>query len=161
MDVTKTIFDEKSFDCVVERASLHHMKNWQSAIDVMFCLSKRFVFICEPLDDDRSIEKRNLNRAQNLYLEVQHEAGYEHYNHLEEKALRNYLDSKAIKYECLIQRFDDPIKFDEYFEAFGRFAGNTPRVDYWIKRLSDFKVSLSGGSLCANDVISIFCGLDY
>ncbi len=157
MDGRNTNFPGKSFDCVVERASLHHMTDWQKAIDEMFRLSNKYVLITEPLDDDRSIEKRNLNEAQNLYLKVQHDAGFEHYNHLKKEALLSYFDSGKINYECIINKFDDIIEFEEYFSMFENFAVKTSRKDYWMNRLKEFRLKLDSGNLCANDVINIFC----
>lgn len=156
-DGKNTGFPGNSFDCVFERASLHHMKDWQKAVDEMFRLTKKYVFIIEPLDDDRSTEKLNLNEAQNFYLEVQHEAGYEHYNHIKQNVLLRYLDSLDIIYECSVDRYDDIIEPDEYFSMYERFADKTLRKEYWMKRLDEFKQNLSGGKLCPNDVINIFC----
>jgi len=109
LDARNTGFPDKSFDCIVDRASLHHMQNWEKALEEMFRLSSKYVLVSEPLDDSRSEEKRNLNEAQNLYLEVQHEAGYEHYNHLKKDILKAYFDSGNIKYECIVEKYDDII----------------------------------------------------
>ena len=157
MDGRNTGFPDKSFDCVYEKATLHHMTNWDKAIDEMLRLSNKYVLITEPLDDERSIEKRNLNKAQNLYLELQHDAGYEHYNHLKKEALLEYFNSHGIKYECIIDKFDDIIEFNEYFSMYEHFADKTSKKDYWMNRLNEFKVKLEGGKLCANDVINIYC----
>lgn len=148
---------DKSFDCVLVRASLHHMTSWDKQIDEMLRLSNKYVLVVEPLDDDRSLEKRNLNEAQNLYLEVQHNAGYEHYNHIKEKALLEYFNTRGIMYECLIDKFDDTIEFDEYFSMYENFANKTSKKDYWMKRLNEFRIKLNGGKLCTNDVINIYC----
>ncbi len=157
MDGRDTGFPDKSFDCVYERATLHHMTNWDKAIGEMRRLSNKYVFISEPLDDERSIEKRNLNEAQDLYLELQHDAGFEHYNHLKKETLLRYFDSHNIKYECIVEKFDEIIKFEEYFSRYEHFADKTSKKDYWMKRLNEFKVKLEGGKLCANDVINIYC----
>jgi ubiquinone/menaquinone biosynthesis C-methylase UbiE len=157
LDGKNTGFADKSFDCVIERASLHHMAKWEQAINEMFRLSGEYVLITEPLDDDRSAEKRNLNEAQNFYLELQHEAGYEHYNHIKKEVLFAYFNSRKIKYECIIDKFDDIIEFDEYFSLYESFADRTSKKDYWMDRLNKFKLKLNGGKLCANDVINIYC----
>jgi len=157
MDGRNTDFPDKSFDCVIERASLHHMTDWDKAVDEMFRVSNKYVLITEPLDDERSEEKRNLNEAQNLYLEVQHEAGYEHYNHLKKELLLEYFDCRKIQYECTIENYDDILEFSEYFSLFEYFADKTSRKDHWMNRLNDFRLKLNGGKLSANDVINIFC----
>jgi ubiquinone/menaquinone biosynthesis C-methylase UbiE len=157
MDGTNTGFRDKSFDCVYERASLHHMTNWHKAIDEMLRLSNKYVLITEPLDDDRSIEKRNLNEAQDLFLELQHDTGFEHYNHLKKEALLEYFNSHGLKYECIIDKFDDIIEFDQYFSQYEHFADKTSKKDFWMNRLHEFSVKLNGGKLCANDVINIYC----
>ncbi len=157
LDGRNTGLPDKGFDCVYERATLHHMTNWDKAIDEMFRLSNKYVLISEPLDDERSIDKRNLNKAQDLYLELQHDAGFEHYNHLKKEALLEYFDSHNIKYECTIEKFDDTIKFEEYFSQYEHFANKTSKKDYWMNRLNEFRVKLKGGNLCANDVINIYC----
>ena len=157
MDGRNTGLPDKSFDCVFERASLHHMTDWHKAIGEMFRLSSKYVLITEPLDDERSIEKRNLNEAQNLYLELQHDVGFEHYNHLEKEVLLKYFDSNEIKYDCTIERFDDIIEFDAYFSMYEYFADKTSRKNYWMNRLFDFNEKLNGSKLCANDVINIYC----
>ncbi|RPI13857.1 MAG: class I SAM-dependent methyltransferase [Ignavibacteriae bacterium] len=160
MDGRHTTFRDKSFDCVIERASLHHMTSWDKQIDEMFRLSGKHVMIIEPLDDDRSVEKRNLNEAEDFYLEVQHEAGYEHYNHIKKDVLLDYFISRGIKHECIINKFDDVIEFDEYFSMYEYFADKTSNKDYWMNRLNEFKEKLNGGKLCPNDVINIFCITD-
>lgn len=156
-DGRDTGFPDKSFDCVLERASLHHMKSWDKQIDEMLRLSYKYVLVIEPLDDKRSLEKRNLNDAQNLYLEVQHDAGYEHYNHIKKEVLLEYFKERGVKYECVIEKYDDVIEFDKYFSMYENFANKTARKDYWMNRLNEFKLKLNGGMLCANDVINIYC----
>ena len=156
-DGRDTGFTDKSFDCVIERDSLHHMTNWEKAIDEMFRLSTKYVLIAEPLDDDRSIEKRNSNEAQNLFLELQHDAGYEHYHHIDKEVLLDYFDSREITYECVIEKYDDKVEFEEYFSQFDLFAERTPRKDYWMDRLDKFRIKLNGGKLCAEDEINIYC----
>ncbi len=148
---------DKSFDCVLVRASLHHMTSWEKQIDEMFRLSSRYVFIIEPIDDNRSIEKRNHNEAQNLYLEVQQDSGYEHYNHIKENALLDYFNSRCIKYDCNIERFDDEVEFDECFNMFEYFAERTHRKDYWMNKLKEFRLKMNGRKFCTNDVINIYC----
>lgn len=123
----------------------------------MFRLSNRYVLITEPLDDERSVEKKNLNEAQNLYLELQHDVGFEHYNHLKKEVLLECFDSNKIKYDCTIDRFDDVIEFDTYFSMYEYFADKTSRKNYWMNRLFDFNEKLNGSKLCANDVINIYC----
>lgn len=157
MDGSEITFFDNSFECVMERASLHHMTNWEKTIDEMFRVSNKYVVIIEPLDDDRSIEKQNLNDAQNLYLDVQHDAGYEHYNHLKKDVLLDYINSHGIKHECIIEKYDDIIEFDEYFSSYEHFAGKTSKKDYWLSRLNEFKAKLNGSKLCANDVLNIWC----
>jgi ubiquinone/menaquinone biosynthesis C-methylase UbiE len=156
-DGKDTGYPANSFDCVIERASLHHMADWDKAIDEMFRLSYKYVLIVEPLDDDRSIEKRNLNEAENLYLDVQHDAGFEHYNHIKKEDLLDYFISRGIKYECNVEKYDDIIEFDEYFSMYEYFANKTSKKDYWLNRLNEFKAKLNGGKLCANDVINVWC----
>ncbi len=157
MDGRNTSFSDKSFECVYERASLHHMKRWEEALNEMFRISYKYVLVTEPLDDTRSQEKQNLNEAQDLYLELQHEVGFEHYNHLKKETLLDYFISRGIKYECTIDSFDDIIEFDEYFNMFEYFADKTRRKNYWMSRLNEFRMKLNGGKLCANDVINIYC----
>ena len=156
-DGRATGLPDKSFDCVIERDALHHMSGWEKAIDEMFRLSTKYVLIAEPLDDDRSIEKHNSNEAQNLFLELQHDAGYEHYHHIEKEVLLEYFDTRGIKYECVIEKYDDVVEFDEYFDRYEYFAERTQRKDYWMNRLNEFKAKLTGGKLCAEDEINIFC----
>mgnify|MGYP001178249152 FL=1 len=156
LDGRNTGFPGKSFDCVIERASLHHMMKWEDAITEMIRLSSKYVLIAEPLDDDRSVEKRNLNEAQELYLKVQHDAGFEHYNHLKKELLLDLLDSKGINYEYKIEKWDDIIEFDEYFGMYEYFADKTSKKEHWMKRLNEFRTKLGGEKLCANDVIHIF-----
>lgn len=156
-DGRDTGLSDKSFDCVIERDSLHHMTNWNKAIDEMFHLSTKHVLISEPLDDDRSLEKRNSNEAQNLFLDLQHDAGYEHYHHVEKEVLLEYFNSRGLKYECIIEKYDEIVEFDEYFSQYDLFAERTPRKDYWMNRLHEFKIKLNDRKLCAEDEINIYC----
>ncbi len=156
-DGRNTGLPDKSFDCVIERDALHHMSDWDKAIDEMFRLSTKYVLVSEPLDDDRSSEKRSSNEAQNLFLELQHEAGYEHYRHIEKEILFEYFNSRKLKYECIIDKFDEIVEFDEYFNQYQYFADRTQRKDYWMNRLDEFRIKLNRGKLCAEDVINIFC----
>lgn len=157
IDGRNTGFTDKSYDCVLERASLHHMTNWSKAIDEMIRLSSKYVLVTEPLDDNRSTEKRNLNEAQKLYLEVQHEAGFEHYNHLKQETLLEYFKSRGIKYECEIEKFDEILEFDGYFNMYEYFADKTTNKNYWMNRLEEFKTRLNGEKFCCNDVINVYC----
>jgi hypothetical protein len=62
-----------------------------------------------------------------------------------------------LKYECIIDKFDDIVEFDDYFSQYEYFVDKTPKKDFWMNRLHELKVKLKGGKLCENDVINIYC----
>ena len=156
MDGRKLDFPDNHFDLVYEHASLHHMSGWQKAIDEMIRVSKKYIFIGEPHDDPRSKEKQNTIYINKVFLELQHEANYEHYQHFKPEVIEDYLRSRNINFESYIVRLEDPIPFKEYADIFEIFAGRTARKEFWMEKLEEIRKDLSNENLCESDMLYVF-----
>jgi ubiquinone/menaquinone biosynthesis C-methylase UbiE len=156
MDGKNIKYPDNSFELVLERASLHHIFEWQDVLNEMLRVSAKHICIEEPVDDPRSKEKRNTIKAQNLFLELQKEIGYPHLKHHGPAALQGYFTDRGIKHESHLVETDQTIDFDEYFAQFVNFAGKSRRKEYWTGRLESLKNELKGAALCENDSIFIF-----
>ena len=155
MDGRDIQFPDDNFDLVVEQYSLHHVLEWEKVLDEMIRVSSKHILILEPIDDPRSEEKRNAIRAQELFLEVQKEANYSHYRHLELDSLVQYFKRKKIPIETQIIRSDKIIDLDEYFRSFNIFAEKSKRKEYWLERLDTLRKELEGKKLCDEDLVFI------
>jgi ubiquinone/menaquinone biosynthesis C-methylase UbiE len=99
MDATCLSFPDCHFDTVLERESLHHIENWTAALSEMIRVASKYIILEEPIDDLRSDSRRRTYTAQGLFLEIQREARYSHYRHLEMEALRGYFDKSGLSYQ--------------------------------------------------------------
>lgn len=143
------------FDLAYERASLHHIREWQQALDEMARVSSRHVILEEPVDDPRTLAKRNTIAAHQLYLEVQEEAGYPHYPHLQPVELEQRLHAMGLDFTIEYVRSNAPVEVEGYFEPFERFADTSGRKDYWMTRLFQFKRTVAGAGLVESDTLCI------
>jgi SAM-dependent methyltransferase len=155
MDARQLGFADNTFDFVYERFSLHHMANWERALDEMIRVSSDWILALEPIDDPRNEQKRNTIAAQQLFLDVQHEAGFEHYTHIGSDSLIGAFKCRNLQYEVELQRNDRVIGFDDYFFDFSRFSLATGRPDHWNKQLEALRERLGGGLLCEDDILLI------
>ena len=155
MDTVRLDFKDDAFDLVFERDSLHHIPDWEKALDEMIRVSSKHIIVSEPLDDGRSVEKLNSVKAQKLFLGVQKEAGYTHYMHLTLNQFEQYFEKRAIKFNYIINRCDKLYNADEFFESFNRFTKESKRSDYWMKRLDKFKKDLGNSLIAESDTLVI------
>lgn len=155
MSGTDLKFDDSSFDCVIERFTLHHIKEWKKAVDELIRVSSQYIFIGEPIDDLRSEEKQNYYRANTLFLELQREVGYSHYHHLPKDEIIGYIESIGLEFESRYDRYDDTYTFDEFFEPFDFFAQKSDRPDYWHERLEDLRKAIGDKQLANHDYLYI------
>ncbi|MCX6831627.1 MAG: class I SAM-dependent methyltransferase [candidate division Zixibacteria bacterium] len=155
MDGRQLDFPANHFDLVLARASLHHVRDWQGVVDEMLRVAAGGILIEEPLDDPRSDAKRNTMQAQRLFLELHSEVGYPHYAYVTPDDLTSYLKKKGVRIECEITRFDEPVKFDYFFEPWEFFADKSARKEYWLQRLGDYRRELGDGQLCENDILFV------
>jgi hypothetical protein len=93
--------------------------------------------------------------AQGLYLEVQREVGFSHYNYIPPDSLTGYFREKRIPIEMEIIRSDEPVDFDKFFGSFGDFAEKSNRNQYWLDRLESLRQKLRGKMLCEEDIVFI------
>jgi SAM-dependent methyltransferase len=155
MDGRDIHYPDGSFDLVMERSFLHHILEWEKALDEMIRVSSKYILIEEPIDDPRSEEKRNAIYAQKLYLELQREVGYSHYQYIRIDSLIQYFKRRNIAIETEVIKSDEPIDFDDNFSSFGVFAEKSKRKEYWLKRLDSLKAELAGKKLCQEDCVFI------
>ena len=155
MDGRHIDYPDNSFDMALERVSLHHILEWEQVLDEMIRVSSKYVLLEEPVDDLRSEGKRNAILGQRLYLKVQTEVGYSHFEHIKPESLVQYFRTKGITIETEVEKSDELIDFDEFFSAFGYFAKKTDREEYWYGRLADLKTELSGKPMSKCDIILI------
>jgi SAM-dependent methyltransferase len=155
MDARNVGYLDASFDLVLERACLHHILEWEKVLDEMIRLSSKYILIEEPIHVPRSEEKRNTMYAQQLFLEVQNEVGYAHYQYIEWASLIAYFKRRNMKIETEIIKSDELVDFDQFFNSFGDFAGKSTRKEYWFSRLNRLKQELDGKKLCEEDIVFI------
>jgi len=155
MDGRRIGFPDGNFDLVYERVSLHHIKEWETALDEMIRVSSRYILIEEPLDDLRSVEKENSYRGQQLYLQIQQEQGFSHFNYLKLEDFIGYFERRKIKIEYEITKNDELESFDEFFDQFGLFVEKSERREYWTDRLNAFRTEMKGQSFCKSDLLFI------
>jgi ubiquinone/menaquinone biosynthesis C-methylase UbiE len=148
-------FKDNTFDLVYERTSLHHIYNWEKALDEIIRVSSNHIILAEPIDDNRSPEKLNAIHAQELLLEIQHEIKYPHYKHLMLKQFQKYLDEKSIEYKYHINKLDLSYDFDMFFNPFKDFAKKSTRYDYWMNRYNNFKEKLEQQRIADDDILII------
>ena len=155
MDGRDLRFPDNSFDLVLERATLHHVLEWQKVLDEIVRVSAKHILVEEPLDDPRSEEKKNTMLAQRLYLEIQREVGYSHYNYLSLNSLTGYHRERSIPIEIEVIKSDEPVDFEKFFASFGDFAEKSNRKQYWLDRLESLRQDLGGKMLCEEDIVFI------
>jgi SAM-dependent methyltransferase len=155
VDARRLKLPNNSFDLAYERASLHHIKEWQQALDEMARVSSHYILLEEPVDDPRSLAKRNTIAAHRFFLEVQEEAGYPHFAHLQPVELEQRLHAMGLDFTIEYSRSDQPVDIEEYFEPFERFAETSGRKDYWMTRLFQFKRTVAGAGLAGSDTLFI------
>lgn len=155
MDAVRLNFKDDAFDLVFERDSLHHIPDWEKALDEMIRVSSKHIILGEPLDDDRSIEKINNTKANAFFLEIQREAGYTHFRHLTFKQFQRFFHKRELKFNYNIKKSDDLYNTDDFFEPFERFAKESKRYEYWMKRLEKFKKDLGDKLIADNDTLVI------
>jgi ubiquinone/menaquinone biosynthesis C-methylase UbiE len=155
MDGRQLQFDDNSFELVLERATLHHVREWQKVLDEMIRVSSKHVLVEEPLDDPRSVEKKNSMLGRQLYLEIQGEVGYPHYNYIPLDSLTGYFRERSIPIEMEVIKSDEPVDFDKFFSSFGDFAEKSNRKQYWLDRLESLRQELGGKMLCEEDIVFI------
>jgi SAM-dependent methyltransferase len=153
MDGRDLQYPDYTFDLVLERASLHHIREWKKVLDEMIRVSSQHILVEEPLDDPRSEAKRNTIEAQKLFLELQNEVGYPHHPYLPLQNLLGHFKRRTIPLETAIIKSDEPLGLDEYFSSFGLFAEKSKRKKYWLDRLDDFKKEMNGKNLCESDTL--------
>jgi SAM-dependent methyltransferase len=155
MDGKEMTLPDKSFDLVMERDSLHHVDDWQKMLREMVRVSADYILIQEPVDDPRSAGKRNAMAQQKLMLEVQHEAGYSHFEHIKADDFRIALNSLPVTWKEELTRRDELVEWREYEEPFNFFAEKSARKQYWLDRFAGLKDSLAEGELCKTDILFI------
>jgi len=156
MDGIKTCFPDNRFDLAYERSSLHHIHDWKKAINEMIRVSKKYVFIAENHDDPRNKEKQNTIYFNKVFLELQHEAGYEHYPHFKPVVLEDYLRSRDIKFESYISRHEESIPFKEYAGLYTTFVAKTTRKKFWMDKLDEVRRDINNENLCEHDMLYLF-----
>lgn len=151
-DARRLPFADRSIGLVVERGSLHHVREWESMLAEMLRVSSQRILALEPVDDPRSAGKRGAIAAHHLFLELQHEVGYQHYRHLSVEALRGWAGDHRVTAEITVIRLDRPVAFDEYFSPFELFAQKSLRCAYWLGRRDELRSELGASGLCADDL---------
>lgn len=156
MDGRKLNYPDNHFDLVYEHASLHHMSGWKKAVDEMIRVSKKYIYIGEPVDDPRSKEKQNTIYINKVFLELQKEAKYEHYPHFKPEVIEQYLRSRNIKFGSFIARQEELIPFKEYADIFEIFAAKTKQKEFWMEKLEEIRRDLNNENLCEHDMLYLF-----
>jgi len=155
MDGSALGFGDSSFPLVLERAALHHIVHWPDVVAEMMRVTSGHLVLVEPVDDLRSAAKSRTFEAQVLLLEVQAEAGYAHYRHLDSEGLVRSLQGLGSVVEVHVDRNDAPRSFDDFFVNFGEFAGRTRRPAYWQKRLRDLRARIGVDALSEDDTLTV------
>jgi SAM-dependent methyltransferase len=155
MDGRNIRYPDSSFDLVLERVTLHHIREWEEALGEIIRVSSKHLLVEEPVDDPRTEEKRSAMRARELFLALQNEVGYSHYRYLSADSLIEYFRRKRISIESEIIESNKLVEFDKFFNSFGDFAEKSSRKKYWFDRLESLKRELDGKNLCEEDIVFI------
>lgn len=155
MNAVSLDFNDNTFDLVYERASLHHIHNWERALDEIIRVSSEHIILAEPIDDNRSPEKLNAIRAQELLLELQHEIKYPHYIHLKPEQFKKYFEKKSIEYTYHINKHDTNYGLEMFYKPFEDFAKKSKRFDYWMNRYNNYKKELGNRKIAEEDILII------
>ncbi|OFZ53419.1 MAG: hypothetical protein A2428_10125 [Bdellovibrionales bacterium RIFOXYC1_FULL_54_43] len=107
------------------------------------------------MTDFRSLEKRNKERAQQLFLEIQAEVQWPHYPQIPVIEMTTFLRSKRVQTNQVITRSDTTVPFEEYFHPFQSFVNKSTRPQYWIDRLTALRSELRGAPLAEDDMVFI------
>jgi len=156
MDGKNLLFSDRRFTAVMERGSLHHMTEWEKALDEMIRVSSRYILIAEPFDDLRNKAKKHTFYCHKFFTKVQNEAGYPHYEHIKPEVLLEYFNRKGLSIEINIVKSDKLIEFNEFFMDFYHFASKTLNRKDFINRFEELRRELEENMLCENDIIYIF-----
>jgi len=155
MSAVSLAFKDNTFDLVYERASLHHIQNWEKALDEIIRVSSKHIILAEPIDDNRSPEKLNAIHAQELLLELQRKINYPHYKHLTFEQFQKYFDKKTLEYKYYINKLDKNYDFETFYKSFKEFAKKSTRCDYWMNRYNNFKEELGNKKIADDDILLI------
>ena len=155
MSAVSLAFKDNTFDLVYERASLHHIQNWEKALDEIIRVSSKHIILAEPIDDNRSPEKLNAIHAQELLLELQREINYPHYKHLKLEQFQKYFDKKSIKYKYHINKLYANYDSEMFFKPFEEIARKSTRYDYWMNKYNNFKEKLEQQRIADDDILII------
>jgi ubiquinone/menaquinone biosynthesis C-methylase UbiE len=154
-DARRLPFADQSIPVVIERGSLHHVREWQMMLAEMVRVAAQRVLALEPVDDPRSEAKRAAIAAHHLFLELQAEVGYPHYEHLAVNDIRRWCTERQIEPQIEVIRLDRDVPFDAYFEPWQHFAKQSARCDYWMDRREEFRREVSVGGLVSDDLIML------
>ncbi len=155
MDGRRLGFRTASFPVVWEQNALHHIAEWRQALAELFRVSAGPVLISEPFDCDRTPGHRRAVQAQRLFLELQHEVGYSHFEHLRVAELCAAVESLGTIEEREIFRSDRPSSFDEFFADFADFADRSGRRGHWMDRLASLRATLGDEPLRESDQLLV------
>ncbi len=155
MDGQELRYRDNSFDLVMERVTLHHVRQWQKVLDEMIRVSSKHIMIEEPIDDPRSQEKKNAIRARQLYLKLQQEVDYPHFEYLSPYSLIEHFRKREIPVESEIVISDKLVDFEQFFGSFGDFAEKSNRRQYWYDQLEHLRQELAGKMLCEEDIVFV------
>ncbi len=155
MDATALAFPSDTFGLVLARDALHHISRWPDALAEMIRVSSGHLLIEEPVDELRSPAKQRTYVAQELFLELQAEVGYSHYLHLNVETLLSDIRHRARLLDVQLQRSDEAIAFDQYFDSYAELASRSEREDYWLHRLKELRLRFAGAALCEDDRLTV------
>lgn len=155
MDGRELGYPDNSFDLVLERMALHHVSEWQKVLDEIIRVSSKHILVEEPIDDLRNEEKKNAVQARQLFLKLQQEVGYPHYECLSPHSLIDYFRRRNLPIQSEIVRSDKLVDFDQFFSSFGDFAEKSNRRQYWYDQLEHLRQELGDKMLCEEDIVFI------
>jgi len=155
MDGTSLQYGDKHFDVSLIRGSLHHIQDWKKVLKEAIRVTRKMILIEEPVTDLRSESKRNREKAQNLFLEIQAEAHWPHFPHIPIAEITNFLRQNGLRTEYVITRSNDTATFDEFFGPFQSFVEKTNHPEYWIGRLNALRSELGNGPIAEDDLVFI------
>lgn len=148
-------FADGSFDTVIERGSLHHVREWRTMLAETVRVASGRVLALEPIDDARSDGKRAAVAAHHLFLELQAEVGYAHYEHLTVHDVQAWCAEHGIEPRIELIRWEQSVPLQDYFEPWEHFAKQSARYDYWMERREEFRRSLGNTGVCADDLMLV------
>lgn len=155
MDAHRIEFPDCSFNVVLARYSLHHMRSWTTVLAEMARVASQCLIVEDAISSARNPAKELTRDCRKVFLELQREVGFSHFEYIQPERLTVTLEQLGLAVEARIIPDDSRMSFDHYFEKSLRFVDMSHRPEYWRERIADLKQRVAGRELEDDDIVTI------